>query len=68
MSTLARPSTRNSILILYRFGNFIGEAEESEEESLNGANGHDAYVDDEAEEDGVPNNQALMEVDGQSTS
>ncbi len=48
-----------------RFGNFIGEAEESEEESLHGANGHDAYIDDEeAEEDGVPNDQALMEVDG----
>ena len=48
-----------------RFGNFIGEAEESEEESQHGANGHDAYVfDDEAEEDGVPNNQQLMEIDG----
>lgn len=47
-----------------RFGNFIGEAEESEEESLHGAAG-DAYVDDddEAEEDGVRNDQALMEID-----
>lgn len=46
------------------FGNFIGEAEESEEESLHGAAG-DAYVDDddEAEEDGVRNDQALMEID-----
>ncbi|CAD6592792.1 MAG: hypothetical protein ASARMPRED_006721 [Alectoria sarmentosa] len=45
------------------FGNFIGEAEESEEESQHGATG-DAYVDeDEAEEDGVLNDQALMEID-----
>ncbi|CAD6573395.1 MAG: hypothetical protein ASARMPREDX12_006009 [Alectoria sarmentosa] len=45
------------------FGNFIGEAEESEEESQHGATG-DAYVDeDEAEEDGVRNDQALMEID-----
>lgn len=28
-------------------------------------NGHDAYVfDDEADEDGVPNDQQLMEIDG----
>ena len=46
-----------------RFGNFIGEAEESEEESQHGATG-DVYVDeDEAEEDGIPNDQALMEID-----
>ena len=46
-----------------RFGNFIGEAEESEEESQHGATG-DAYVDeDEADGDGVPNDQALMEID-----
>ncbi|KAL9074606.1 MAG: hypothetical protein Q9161_002199 [Pseudevernia consocians] len=45
------------------FGNFIGEAEESEEESQHGATG-DAYVDeDEADGDGVPNDQALMEID-----
>ena len=46
-----------------RFGNFIGEAEESEEESHHGATG-DAYIDeDEAEEHGVSNDQALMEID-----
>ena len=48
-----------------RFGNFIGEAEESEDESQQGTNGHDAYVfDDEADEDGVTNDQQLMEIDG----
>ncbi|KAM0799145.1 U5 small nuclear ribonucleoprotein component [Usnea florida] len=45
------------------FGNFIGEAEESEEESQHGATG-DAYVDeDEPQEDDVINDQALMEID-----
>ena len=55
---------RSIALTVYsRFGNFIGEAEESEEESQHGATG-DAYVDeDEAEEYGVPNDQALMEID-----
>lgn len=49
----------------YRFGNFIGEAEESDDESQQGTNGHDAYVfDDDADEDGVPNDQQLMEIDG----
>ena len=48
-----------------RFGNFIGEAEESEDESQNGVNGHDAYVyDDDADEDGAPNDLQLMEIDG----
>lgn len=48
-----------------RFGNFIGEAEESEDESQHGANGHDAYVfDDEVDDGGVPNDQQLMEIDG----
>ncbi|CAF9937548.1 MAG: hypothetical protein HETSPECPRED_000577 [Heterodermia speciosa] len=47
------------------FGNFIGEAEESEDESQNGVNGHDAYVyDDDADEDGAPNDLQLMEIDG----
>ncbi|KAL8826742.1 MAG: hypothetical protein Q9191_003610 [Dirinaria sp. TL-2023a] len=46
------------------FGNFIGEPEESEEESQHGANDHDAYVfDAEADEDGAPNDQQLMEID-----
>lgn len=50
-------------LTLHRFGNFIGEAEESEEESQHGATG-DAYVfEDEADEDAVLNDQALMEID-----
>ncbi|KAF6229897.1 hypothetical protein HO133_004234 [Letharia lupina] len=45
------------------FGNFIGEAEESEEESQHGATG-DAYVnEDEADEEDVSNDQALMEID-----
>ena len=51
--------------IIRRFGNFIGEAEESEDESQQGTNGHDAYVfDDEVDENGVPNDQQLMEIDG----
>ena len=48
-----------------RFGNFIGEAEESEDESQHSVKGYDAYVyDDEADEDGAPNDQQLMEIDG----
>ena len=48
-----------------RFGNFIGEPEESDEESQHEANGHDTYVfDNESEEDGAPNDQQLMEIDG----
>ena len=53
----------------YRFGNFIGEAEESEEESQNGVNGADAYLDDdEVENDAVDNDQQLMQLDGMITS
>ncbi|KAL9099063.1 MAG: hypothetical protein Q9163_005382 [Psora crenata] len=45
------------------FGNFIGEPEESEEESVQGANGA-AYIDEDgADEDGAPNDLALMEMD-----
>ena len=48
-----------------RFGNFIGEAEESEEESQQGVSGVDAYLDDEdVEEQATVNDQQLMEVDG----
>lgn len=48
-----------------RFGNFIGEPVESDEESQHGANGHDTYVfDNESDEDGAPNDQQLMEIDG----
>ncbi len=51
------------LTIYSRFGNFIGEAEESDEESQHGAT-RDAYVDeDDADGDDVPNNQALMEID-----
>ncbi|KAI9834795.1 MAG: hypothetical protein M1819_002881 [Sarea resinae] len=46
------------------FGNFIGEVEESEEESHHGDVGADAYVyDDEVEEEAEPNDQQLMELD-----
>ncbi|KAK5005523.1 hypothetical protein LTR39_005902 [Cryomyces antarcticus] len=47
------------------FGNFIGEAEESEEESQHGINGASAYVyDEEPEEEAEVNDQQLMEIDG----
>lgn len=60
-STLIR---LNDILTcVRRFGNFIGEAEDSEEELQQGTNG-DAYIDDEeVDESAVPNDQALMEID-----
>lgn len=49
----------------YRFGNYIGEAEESEEESEHGRDHVDAYVDNDAPEDGAEgNDQQLMELDG----
>lgn len=49
-----------------RFGNFIGEAEESEEEeSQHGGNGYRAYdLDDEEEEESPANKQQLVELDG----
>jgi U5 small nuclear ribonucleoprotein component len=51
---------------LHRFGNYIGEAAESDQEqSEDNDHGADAYVD--IEEDGEPaevNDQQLMEVDG----
>ena len=60
---IAKSSQRKTRLTCCRFGNFIGEAEESEEESQHGATG-DAYVDeDEPQEDDVTNGQALMEID-----
>lgn len=56
-------SKKDILTVRSRFGNFIGEAEESEEESQHGATG-DAYVnEDEADEEDVPNDQALMEID-----
>ncbi|MCJ1412872.1 hypothetical protein MMC19_006972 [Ptychographa xylographoides] len=47
------------------FGNFIGEAEESEEESQPDVRGVDAYLDDEdaVEDEAAANNQQLMEID-----
>ncbi|MCJ1272699.1 hypothetical protein MMC21_000486 [Puttea exsequens] len=46
------------------FGNFIGETEESDEGSQQGANGNGyVYEEDEPDEDDVPNDQALMEID-----
>ena len=57
------PRRRIILIDCFRFGNFIGEAEESEEESQQGETG-DAYVDEEeAGDDGAPNHQALMEID-----
>ena len=49
-----------------RFGNFIGEAEESEEESQNGLNGADAYLEEEEEEEDetAVNDQQLMALNG----
>ena len=57
---------RRSFADARRFGNFIGEADESEEaESVHEPTAADAYLDDdEAEEDVEINNQQLMEVDG----
>ncbi|KAI9850849.1 MAG: hypothetical protein M1838_004918 [Thelocarpon superellum] len=53
------------------FGNFIGEAEESEEESHPDGVGADAYVYDdepEAEEAAAVNDQQLMELDDEGPS
>ncbi|KAI9765109.1 MAG: hypothetical protein M1840_007816 [Geoglossum simile] len=45
------------------FGNFIGEAEESEEESDRGDAGAEAYVRDEEEDEADASDQQLMEID-----
>ena len=47
------------------FGNFIGEAEESEEEDVqDGVNGEDAYLDaEDTDEDDLDNDQQLMQID-----
>ncbi len=51
--------------VICRFGNFIGEAEESEEESQHGGIGADAYVyDEEPELETGVNDQQLMQLDG----
>ncbi|KAI9680069.1 MAG: hypothetical protein M1817_005085 [Caeruleum heppii] len=51
------------------FGNFIGEAEESEEEVQHDANNADAYVyDEEAEDEAEVNDQQLMELEDEGPS
>ncbi|KAI9842376.1 MAG: hypothetical protein M1837_007296 [Sclerophora amabilis] len=51
------------------FGNFIGEAEESEEESQHGAADADAYInDEELESNAEINDQQLMELDDEGPS
>ncbi len=52
--------------MLHRFGNYIGEAEESEDEQPQAGRAPiDSYVDDEELEDGADHgDQQLMEVDG----
>lgn len=58
-------NTRSISLKIDRFGNFIGEAEESEEESQHETTAADPYLDDEEEEEeAAVNNQQLMELDG----
>jgi hypothetical protein len=54
--------------LLCRFGNFIGEAEESENESHHAGHDADAYLDVEPAEEAEINDQQLMEVDGTSGS
>ncbi|KAI4265165.1 MAG: hypothetical protein L6R38_009613 [Xanthoria sp. 2 TBL-2021] len=46
------------------FGNFIGEAEESDEESQNGAVGGGYVYDEDDDEVGPPNDQQVMQIDG----
>ena len=67
MSKWPKPSGYVTRLIsaFDRFGNFIGEAEESEEESQHGGLGASAYVDDEEPDDNAgTNDQQLMALDG----
>jgi len=47
-----------------RFGNFIGEAEESEEDSQHGVDAGDYVYDDDPEEAPDVTGQELMEIDG----
>ena len=56
---------RCSLHCLYRFGNYIGEAEESEDGSQHDRAQVDGYVDGEGSEHGLEgNDQQLMELDG----
>lgn len=56
-------------LIRSRFGNYIGEVDESDEEDLQQATAADAYLDDndddddEADEEATVNDQQLMDLD-----
>ncbi|KAL8945908.1 MAG: hypothetical protein Q9222_007618 [Ikaeria aurantiellina] len=50
------------------FGNFIGEAEESDEESQTGANGGGYIYDEDDEDEGPPNDQQLMQMDDDGPS
>lgn len=51
-----------------RFGNYIGEAEESEEEDAAPTHINQYLDDDDEEEAEVVNDQQLMEVDGMESS
>lgn len=54
------------IWVICRFGNFIGEAEESEEELQHEGTAANAYIyDEEPEEEAAANDQQLMELDGE---
>lgn len=56
--------TNRPSLIPNRFGNFIGEAPESDEEVQDGAPAGDAYLDVDDDEAAETNDQQLMELDG----
>jgi len=53
---------------MFRFGNFIGEAEESEDESQHGVDASAYVYDDEPEDAPEVTGQELMEIDGLYTS
>lgn len=53
------------LLTCDRFGNYIGEPEESEVEEEVADNVNQYMYDDEADEGPVVNDQQLMEVDGE---
>jgi hypothetical protein len=54
----------NKLINFCRFGNFIGEAEESEDESQHGVDAGAYVYDDEPEEAPEATGQELMEIDG----
>lgn len=65
---MSRISTRswsiNTRLTIGRFGNFIGEAEESEDDSQHGIDAGAYVYDDYPEEAPEVTGQELMEIDG----